>query len=65
MNNLWLSVTALYNFVKENHKFEWSYFKFEQMKVLQSFANERRHEDIMKTQFYKLVIKNKTDNYSS
>ena len=35
------------------------------MKVLQSFANERWHEDIMKTQFYKLVIKNKTDIYSS
>ena len=46
-------------------RFLGDYFKLEQRKVLQSFASERWHEDIMKTQFYKLVIKNKTDNYSS
>ena len=53
------------NFVKENHKFERNYFQLEHRKILQSSAIERCHEDIMKPQFYKLVIKNKTDNYSS
>ena len=37
------------NFVKENHIFEWNYFKLEHRKILQSSASERRHEVIMKT----------------